>query len=67
MCVSPLHAHGRPINKNSTSSVEPVSIGERCGRVIDLGSKGHKIESHWSNRVVSLGKILDPLFNTGST
>ena len=67
MHVSPLHAHGRPMNNMSTNSVEPVSIGERFGRVIDLGSKSHKIESHWSNRVVSLGKILDPLLNTGST
>ena len=31
------------------------------GRVSDLGSKGHEVETHWRHCVVSLRKTLYPL------
>ena len=36
-------------------------------RVVDLGSKCHKFETHQYHCVVSLSKTLYPLLSTGST
>ena len=36
------------------------------GRVLDSGSKGHELETHWMYCVVSLIKTLYPLLSTGS-
>ena len=37
------------------------------GRVLDLGSKGHKFKTHRMHCVVSLGKTLYLLLSTGSS